>query len=132
MANQDENQVKYRVECVEDDNAQPERLAHDPLDELPDVSNQTGGLPIVTFVLLCLSACAVFLVNRMLTAGSALVSVCCVLMIVVLVFGMVSLIRGMFRKLHDQKEANAWYGISAAVMAAGIVIGVIVGILCWF
>lgn len=129
----------YRIECIEDERegktggaAQPERLAEDPLDDLPDLSSQTGGLPIVTFILICLSACSIFLVNRMLTAGSALISVCCVLMIVVLVFGIVALLRGMFRKLRDQRENTVWYGISAAVMAAGIIAGVVGGILFWF
>ena len=141
MANRDEKQMKYQIECIEDDAAgktaeaarsEPERLEEDPLDNLPDLTSQTGGLPIVTFVLICLAACAIFLMNRMLTAGTALVSVGCVLMIFILLFGMVALIRGMFRRLHDQKQANSWYGISAAVMTIGIVAGIVVGILCWF
>lgn len=139
MEEKDGKRKNYRIECIEDETngktagaAQPERLAEDPLDNLPDLSSQTGGLPIVTFILICLSACSIFLVNRMLTAGSALVSTGCVLMIIILVFGIVALIRGMFRRLHDQKEAMVWYGISAAVMAAGIIAGAVGGILFWF
>lgn len=139
MDHHDKKTKNYRIECIEDETngknaeaAQPERLETDPLDDLPDVSEQTGGLPFVTFVLICLSACAIFLVNRMVTAGSGLVAVGCVLMILILVFGIVALVRGMFRKLHDEQAATVWYGISAAVMTIAILGGVIGGILFWF
>ena len=131
--------TNYRIECIEDEPkaktagaAEPERLETDPLDNLPDLSSQTGGLPIVTFILFCLSACSVFLINRMITAHSMLISVGCALIIMILPFRIVARIRGMFRKLHNQKEDIKWYGISATVMTAGIIIGAIVGILCWF
>lgn len=134
----DEKQKNYRIECMEDENGNvpeagteqvEEPLASDPLDNLPDISSKTGGLPIVTFVLIGLSACAIMLIERMLTADSALIAMCCVVADVVLVFGMASLIRGMFHKLRQQKEDKKWYPISAAVMFAGIVIGLIAGVI---
>lgn len=139
MDHHDKKTKNYRIECIEDEPngktagaAQPERLETDPLDDLPDVSEQTGGLPFVTFVLICLSACSVFLINRMVTAGSGLVAVGCVLMIMILVFGIVALVRGMFRRLHDQQEKAIWYRISAVVMTIAILGGAIGGILFWF
>ena len=132
---EDGKQKNYRIECIEDENGnrlgaaeeQPEQLQQDPLDALPDVSSQTGGLPVVTSVLVCLSACVVILIERMLTAASVLFSVCCVGIEAILVFGIVALIRGMFQRLHQQQEDQKWYPISAAVMAAGIAIGLAVG-----
>lgn len=126
---EDGKQKNYRIECIEDENGnrlgaaeeQPEQLQQDPLDAL------TGGLPVVTFVLVCLSACVVILIERMLTAASVLFSVCCVGIEAILVFGIVALIRGMFQRLHQQQEDQKWYPISAAVMAAGIAIGLAVG-----
>ena len=127
-----DNKKNYTITEVKED-ADPEqdaqnRLAEDPLDHLPDVSSRTGGLPIVTFILICLSACSVLMIGRVLTAGSVLISAGCVFVIGILVFGMVALIRGMFTKLHHQQEKEYWYPLSAAIMAAGILVGLIIGI----
>ncbi len=127
-----ENKKKYTITEVKEE-TDPEqetedRLAEDPLDHLPDVSSQTGGLPIVTFVLVCLSAGSVMMIGRALTAGSVLRSLAFLFVIGMLVFGMVALIRGMFTKLHNQQEKEYWYPLSAAIMAAGILVGLIIGI----
>lgn len=127
-----ENKKKYTVTEVKEE-TDPEqetedRLAEDPLDHLPDVSSQTGGLPIVTFVLVCLSAGSVMMIGRALTAGSVLRSLAFLFVIGMLVFGMVALIRGMFTKLHNQQEKEYWYPLSAAIMAAGILVGLMIGI----
>ena len=127
-----ENKKKYTITEVKEE-TDPEqesedRLAEDPLDHLPDVSSQTGGLPIVTFVLVCLSAGSVMMIGRALTAGSVLRSLAVLFVIGMLVFGMVALIRGMFTKLHNQQEKEYWYPLSAAIMAAGILVGLIIGI----
>lgn len=138
MAEKEKNQLQYKVECIDDKPAasdisnEPDRLAEDPLDHLPDVSSQTGGLPVVTFVLICLSACAVLLISRMLSAGSLLAAVFCVLMEVILVFGVIALIRGMFQKLRNQNETPFWYPFSAAVMVIGIAAGIIIGVVFCF
>lgn len=129
MAEQKNNR-NYRVQRIDDQ--EPERLPEDPLDQMPDLTAQTGGLPIVTFVLICLAASAVMLMGRVLTAHSGLLSMAYALLELVVVFGVVALIRGMFRKLHREKEAAFWYPVSGAVMAAGIVIGVIIGIFALF
>ncbi|MCI6925734.1 MAG: hypothetical protein ACI3X2_04660 [Butyricicoccus porcorum] len=137
---QDREQKNYRITCIEDENGnrpgdmheptEPEQnqLEHDPLDELPDLSEQTGGLPIVTFVLICLAASSVMLIGRMLTAGSALVVAGCVGLEVIVAFGVVVLIRGMFQKLRRQGEDEKWYPISTAVMAIGIAVGLVIGV----
>lgn len=127
-----ENKKKYTITEVKEE-TDPEqetedRLAEDPLDHLPDVSSQTGGLPIVTFVLVCLSAGSVMMIGRALTAGSVLRSLAFLFVIGMLVFGMVALIRGMFTKLHNQQEKEYWYPLSAAIMAAGILVGLMIGI----
>ena len=126
------NKKKYTITEVKEE-TDPEqesedRLAEDPLDHQPDVSSQTGGLPIVTFVLVCLSAGSVMMIGRALTAGSVLRSLAFLFVIGMLVFGMVALIRGMFTKLHNQQEKEYWYPLSAAIMAAGILVGLIIGI----
>ena len=131
-----ENKKKYTITEVKEE-TDPEqesedRLAEDPLDHLPDVSSQTGGLPIVTFVLVCLSAGSVMMIGRALTAGSVLRSLAFLFVIGMLVFGMVALIRGMFTKLHNQQEKEYWYPLSAAIMAAGILVGLIIGICSGF
>lgn len=112
------SEKKYRIERVEQ---------QDPLDHLPDVSEQTGGLPIVTFVLVCLAACAVILVRKILASTSILVSAGCVVFLLILIFGVTALVRGMFRKLQAQKEPSVWYKLSALVMAAGCILGVLIG-----
>lgn len=127
-----ENKKTYTITEVKEE-TDPEqesedRLAEDPLDHLPDVSSQTGGLPIVTFVLVCLSAGSVMMIGRALTAGSVLRSLAFLFVIGMLVFGMVALIRGMFTKLHNQQEKEYWYPLSAAIMAAGILVGLMIGI----
>ncbi|MCD8355176.1 MAG: hypothetical protein LUE11_01200 [Clostridia bacterium] len=134
MADTDEKEKNYTVKRIENENVtEPDRkLEQDPLDHLPDVSSQTGGLPIVTFVLICLAACAMILMSKVITAGSVLVSVVCVLIIAILVFGMIALIRGMFTKLHNQNEKERWYPISSIIMAAGILAGLIIGIFASF
>lgn len=134
MAGTDEKEKNYTVERIDDENVtEPEnKLEQDPLDDLPDVSSQTGGLPIVTFILICLAACVMLLISKVITAGSVLISVVCVLVIAVLVFGMVALMRGMFAKLHNQNEKEHWYPISSIIMAAGILVGLIIGIFASF
>ncbi len=127
-----DNKKNYTITEVKED-ADPEqeaqnRLTEDPLDHLPDVSSRTGGLPIVTFILVCLSACSVMMIGKVLTAESALFALICLLVIGIVVFGMVALIRGMFTKLHHQQEKEYWYPLSAAIMAAGILVGLIIGI----
>lgn len=131
-----ENKKHYTITEVKEENSPEQQVqtqpADDPLDELPDVSEQTGGLPIVTFVLVCLSACCVFMIGRIFTADSILLSVACVAVIGILIFGMVALIRGMFAKLHNEKKKDSWYLLSTAVMAIGIFVGLVIGILCSF
>ena len=68
------------------------------------------------------------MIGRALTAGSVLRSLAFLFVIGMLVFGMVALIRGMFTKLHNQQEKEYWYPLSAAIMAAGILVGLMIGI----
>lgn len=125
-----ENKKNYQVKLVEDKSepVQPERLEKDPLEDLPDLSSQTGGLPIVTFILICLSAGIVLLIERILTAGSLPMTIGCVVIILLALFGIVALIRGMFQKLHAQKERSSSYMLSAVVMTVGILVGLIIGV----
>lgn len=127
-----DNKKKYTItEVKEEADSEQEtqnRLTEDPLDDLPDVSSRTGGLPIVTFILVCLSACSVMMIGRVITAESFLRALACLFVIGILVFGMVALLRGMFTKLHNQQEKEYWYPLSAAIMAAGILVGLIIGI----
>lgn len=131
-----DKQKKYTViEIKEETDTEPQtqpQLTEDPLDDLPDVSNQTGGLPIVAFVLVCLSACSVFMIGRILTSESVLLSAACVVVIGILIFGMVALIRGMFAKLHHEQKKDSWYLFNTAVMAIGILVGLTIGIFCGF
>lgn len=129
-----ENKTNYQVKLVEEKSepVQPERLEEDPLENLPDLSSQTGGLPIVTFILVCLSAGIILLIERVLTAGSVPIAVGCIAFILMALFGIVALIRGMFQKLHAQKEQNSSYTLSAAVMTIGILVGLIIGVVSSF
>lgn len=139
---QSHEEKKYHIVCIEDENGnppepgqtQPEEAAEmqDPLDNLPDVSEQTGGLPIVTFVLICLSAASILLVERMLAGHSVLIVAFGMCMEIVVIFGIVALIRGMFEKLRRQNESKKWYPISAAVMALGIALGLVIGTMYCF
>lgn len=129
-----ENKTNYQVKLVEEKSepVQPERLEEDPLENLPDLSSQTGGLPIVTFILVCLSAGIILLIERVLTAGSVPIAVGCIAFILMALFGIVALIRGMFQKLHAQKEQSSAYTLSAAVMTIGILVGLIIGVVSSF
>ncbi|MDO4286697.1 MAG: hypothetical protein Q4C40_03120 [Eubacteriales bacterium] len=134
MAETERKQSNYRIESVEEQPVHKavDRLEKDPLDDMPDVSAQTGGLPIVTFILICLAACCMILIGKVIVSGSILLSMACLLFVAILVFGIAALIRGMFTKLHNQKEPQYWYAISAAVMAVGVLAGMIIGILVSF
>lgn len=125
-----EKKTNYQVKLVEEKSepVQPERLDEDPLENLPDLSSQTGGLPIVTFVLICLSAGIIMLIERILTAGSLPMTIGCMAFILIALFGIVALIRGMFQKLHAQKERSSSYMLSAVVMTVGILVGLIIGV----
>ena len=129
-----ENKTNYQVKLVEEKSepVQPERLEEDPLENLPDLSSQTGGLPIVTFILVCLSGGIILLIERVLTAGSVPIAVGCIAFILMALFGIVALIRGMFQKLHAQKEQSSAYTLSAAVMTIGILVGLIIGVVSSF
>lgn len=129
-----ENKTNYQVKLVEEKSepVQPERLEEDPLENLPDLSSQTGGLPIVTFILVCLSAGIILLIERVLTAGSVPIAVGCIAFILMALFGIVALIRGMFQKLHAQKEQSSAYTLSATVMTIGILVGLIIGVVSSF
>jgi len=129
-----ENKTNYQVKLVEEkpQPVEPERLEEDPLKNLPDLSSQTGGLPIVTFILVCLSAGIMMLIARILTAGSVPMTVGCIVCILIALFGIVALIRGMFQKLHAQKEKSSSYTLSAAVMTIGILVGLIIGVVSSF
>ncbi|WP_432620694.1 hypothetical protein [Butyricicoccus sp.] len=129
-----ENKTNYQVKLVEEKSepVQPERLEEDPLENLPDLSSQTGGLPIVTFILVCLSAGIILLIERVLTVGSVPIAVGCIAFILMALFGIVALIRGMFQKLHAQKEQSSAYTLSAAVMTIGILVGLIIGVVSSF
>lgn len=129
-----ENKKNYQVKLVEEKSepVQPERWDEDPLENLPDLSSQTGGLPIVTFILVCLSAGIILLIERVLTAGSVPIAVGCIAFILMALFGIVALIRGMFQKLHAQKEQSSAYTLSAAVMTIGILVGLIIGVVSSF
>lgn len=126
-----QKEIRYQVQCEEESTEAPQQsnqLQEDPLDNLPELSEQSGGLPVVAFILVCLSAFAVFLMRRAATADSLLVLVCCVAMAGIMLFGMAALVRGMFRRLHDQRAAQHWFPISAGVMAAALILGAVVGI----
>lgn len=110
---------------------EPEKLDYDPMDTLPDVSSKTAGLPVVTFVLICVAAFLPTVVVRMWSLamdGAYGLAVFCAVMLVILLFGGIALVRGMFRRLHDQKAASRWYPISAAVMAAAVIAGILIGL----
>lgn len=134
MAENQQKQRNYRIESIEDQpaNKAVDRLEKDPLDDMPDVSAQTGGLPIVTFILICLAACCMILVGKVIVSDSILLSMVCLLLVAILVFGIVALIRGMFAKLNNQKEPRHWYIISSVVMAVGVLAGMIIGIFVSF
>ena len=102
MRMEPEIKKNYQVKLVEEDTkpVEPERLEEDPLENLPDLSSRTGGLPIVTFVLICLSAGIIMLIARVLTAESMAMAAGCIAFVLLALFGIVALIRGMFQKLH--------------------------------
>ena len=80
MKMEPEIKKNYQVKLVEEDTkpVEPERLEEDPLENLPDLSSRTGGLPIVTFVLICLSAGIIMLIARVLTAESVAIAAGCI------------------------------------------------------
>lgn len=131
MEKKDKQKQRYRIQRLDekqpDETQEPDRLPEDPLDQLPDVTSQTAGLPVVTFVLLCLAGFVVMLIRRA-AAGDVLVVACCVVAIAIALFGIVALVRGMFEKLRKQNSNPIWYRISGFVMAAGIVVGIVCGI----
>ncbi|MDO4173629.1 MAG: hypothetical protein Q4D42_02585 [Eubacteriales bacterium] len=131
MPENGQKQKNYRVERIAEEPEQEttDQLEQDPLEQLPDVSAQTGGLPIVTFILICLAACCIILLNKAFVSTSLVFSAGCLLFAAILVFGIAALIRGMFVKLYRQKEPQHWYAISAVVMAVGVFVGIVVGIL---
>ena len=86
----------------------------------------------MTFILVCLSAGIIMLIERILTAGSVPMTVGCIVCILIALFGIVALIRGMFQKLHTQKEKSSSYTLSAVVMTIGILVGLIIGVVSSF
>ena len=134
MKMEPEIKKNYQVKLVEEDSrpVEPERLEEDPLENLPDLSSRTGGLPIVTFVLICLSAGIIMLIARVLTAESMAMAAGCIAFVLIALFGIVALIRGMFQKLHAQKEQSSAYLLSAVVMTIGILAGLIIGVVSGF
>lgn len=135
MAENDKKQKNYRIECIEDENGpvsqetKPETLMEDPMSHFPDVSSQTGGIPVVTFVLTGLSAGFILLIRRMLDAQSALVTCMGVVVELVIMFGAVVLFCGTFQKLRNDNADPIWYPLSAVIMIIGITIGAAAGIL---
>lgn len=134
MKMEPEIKKNYQVKLVEEDTkpVEPERLEEDPLENLPDLSSRTGGLPIVTFVLICLSAGIIMLIARVLTAESMAMAAGCIAFVLIALFSIVALIRGMFQKLHAQKEQGSAYLLSAVVMTIGILAGLIIGVVSGF
>ena len=132
MKMEPEIKKNYQVKLVEEDTkpVEPERLEEDPLENLPDLSSRTGGL--VTFVLICLSAGIIMLIARVLTAESMAMAAGCIAFVLIALFGIVALIRGMFQKLHAQKEQSSAYLLSAVVMTIGILAGLIIGVVSGF
>ncbi len=126
----------YSVKRIDSDEkantlSEPEKLEHDPMDTLPDVSSKTAGLPVVTFVLVCVAAFLPTAAVRMVLLaafGEYGLAAFCAVILAVLLFGGVALVRGMFRRLREQQAEGRWYPISAAVMAAAVVIGVLIGL----
>ena len=125
---QEKHTIEYRINRVDDEKTkEPEQMQRDPLDDLPDLSEQTGGIPVVTFVLIGLAGCSMMLLARLLAAESALVAVGCIVFLIVLICGMIVLFRGMFDKLRREQAEAKWYTISAVVMSLGIAAGLICG-----
>ena len=120
MKMEPEIKKNYQVKLVEEDTkpVEPERLEEDPLENLPDLSSRTGGLPIVTFVLICLSAGIIMLIARVLTAESVAMAAGCIAFVLIALFGIVALIRGMFQKLHAQKEQSSAFAPSCCGVLA--------------
>ena len=136
MAETDKKQKNYKIECIEDENGpvkqletEPEELLEDPLDNLPNVSSQTGGLPIVTFVQICLSAGGIMLVKRMLAQPTVLMIAMCTVLEIVVLFGIAALFRGMFQKLRDDGAGQIWYPLSTVIMILGIALGAALGLI---
>ena len=131
----EKQQRQYKIECVEQEKpTQPEQQnkMEDPLNQLPDLSSQTGGLPIVTFVLICLAGGCVMFAQKLFTASSAVIIGISILMLVILISGMVALFHGMHEKLRNEGAANAWYVISTVIMTIGIGIGIVCGVIHCF
>lgn len=116
------------TEAEEIKSEQETELQEDPLENLPDLSSRTGGLPIVTFILICLSGGVVMVINKILAGGSILFLAGCILVIGISIFGIIALIRGIFTRLHNQQAAEYWYPLSSVIMAASILIGVMIGV----
>lgn len=131
MADNEKKTYKVNVQQVDEQPKQaeePKTLQNDPLDELPDLTASTGGLPVVCFVLVCIAAFFI-MVGRQMLAGTVLwIMVGCAVIDIILLAGIFSLLKGMFRRLQLQKADKKWYTISAAAMAASIIIGVLVGL----
>lgn len=125
---QEKHTKHYQITRIgEETNTEPDTLDHDPLEDMPDLSSQTGGIPVVTFVLIGLAGCSVMLLARLLAAESLLVAAGCVVFLLVLVCGMIVLFRGMFEKLRREQAEPKWHTIAAVVMGLGIAAGFICG-----
>lgn len=72
------------------------------------------------------------LIARVLTAESMAMAVGCIAFVLLALFGIVALIRGMFQKLHAQKEQSSAYLLCAVVMTIGILAGLIIGVVSGF
>lgn len=129
MTENGEEKRNYRVRRVDEMPQETEMLPEDPLDNLPDPLAREGLLPIVAFVLLCLSGFAVMVIARAVTSGSALIATGCILTLAVVLFGIAALVRGMFASLRRQEKGQTARRLSACVMAAACVLGIALGVL---
>lgn len=132
MAENEKKTYKVNVQQVDEtpieEPKEPETLQNDPLEELPDLSASTGGLPVVCFVLVCITAFFIMVGRQMLSGTILWIMAGCAVIDIILLGGIYSLIRGMFRRLKQQNADKKWNTIAAIAMTASIVIGVLVGL----
>ncbi len=130
MAEPEKKERTYKITQIDEEKQQaepeePDRLPEDPLDHLPEMTS-SGIMPIVVFVLVCLTAFAVMMAGQLMTADSVRFIVGYVAIIAVMLFGIAALMRGMTARQRRQQKP---VGSTVAVMVVAIVVGAALGVM---
>lgn len=127
MMSDQKQQYSYSVRPAEEPTQPKQERIPDPMDNLPDVSSKTGGIPIVLFIIVCITAFGVMALKKAFGSSSLAVSLACMFFAVIMVFGDGALVVGIRRKLRQDGSKPFWQPLSLVLSVLAAVLGAMIG-----